>query len=67
MLVDSEAERWNMALQNISDFAGEPLSVQEQVYDSEYSTAYGNRIRGLHAIRDIAGELGVGVFGPGPE
>lgn len=56
-----------MALQNISDFAGEPLSVQEQVYDSEYSTAYGNRIRGLHAIRDIAGELGVGVFGPGPE
>ncbi len=27
----------------------------------------GNSIRGLHAIRDIAGELGVGVFGPNPE
>jgi len=30
-------------LQNISDFAGEPLSVMEKVYDSEYSTAFGNR------------------------
>jgi hypothetical protein len=24
-------------------------------------------VRSLHAIRDIAGELGVGVFGPNPE
>jgi glutaminase len=29
--------------------------------------AAGNSVRGLHAIRDIAGELGVGVFGPNPE
>ena len=29
--------------------------------------AAGNSIRGLHAIRDIAGELGVGVYGPNPE
>lgn len=27
----------------------------------------GNSIRGLNAIRDIAGELGVGVFGPNPK
>ena len=27
----------------------------------------GNSVRGLHAIRDIAGELGVGVFGAIPE
>jgi len=40
---DSEDDRWNKVLQNISDFAGEPLSVLEKVYDSEYSTAYGNR------------------------
>ncbi len=29
--------------------------------------AAGNSIRGLHAIRDIAGELGVGIYGPNPE
>jgi glutaminase len=27
----------------------------------------GNSVRGLHAIRDIAGELGVGVYGANPE
>ncbi len=27
----------------------------------------GNSVRSLHAIRDIAGDLGVGVFGPNPE
>lgn len=40
---DSEEDRWNKVLQNISDFAGAPLGVLEKVYDSEYSTAYGNR------------------------
>jgi glutaminase len=39
----SEEDRWNQVLQNISDFAGEPLTVLEKVYDSEYTTAFGNR------------------------
>lgn len=39
----SEEERWNKVLQNISDFAGRPLTVLEKVYESEYTTAYGNR------------------------
>ena len=39
----SEEERWNLVLQNISDFAGRPLGVLEKVYDSEYTTAFGNR------------------------
>jgi glutaminase len=40
---DSEEDRWNQVLQNISAFAGRELSVLEKVYDSEYSTAFGNR------------------------
>jgi glutaminase len=39
----SEQERWNKVQQNLSDFAGRPLTVLEKVYDSEYSTAWGNR------------------------
>ena len=41
----SEQDRWNQILQNISDFAGSPtpLPVLEKVYESEYSTAFGNR------------------------
>ncbi len=39
----SEADRWNKVSQNLSDFAGRPLTVLEKVYDSEYSTAFGNR------------------------
>ena len=39
----SEEERWNKVLQNLSDFAGRPLTVLEKVYDSEYTTAFGNR------------------------
>lgn len=39
----SEADRWNQVLQNISDFAGTPLTVLEEVYESEYTTAFGNR------------------------
>jgi glutaminase len=39
----SEEDRWNQVLGNISDFAGQPLTVLEKVYDSEYTTAFGNR------------------------
>jgi glutaminase len=39
----SEADRWNKVSQNLSDFAGRPLTVLDKVYDSEYSTAWGNR------------------------
>ena len=39
----SEQDRWNKVLQNLSDFAGRQLTVLEKVYDSEYSTAWGNR------------------------
>lgn len=39
----SEQDRWNKVLGNISDFAGTPLTVLEDVYTSEYETAFGNR------------------------
>jgi len=39
----SEQERWNKVQQNLSDFAGRPLTVLEKVYESEYTTAFGNR------------------------
>ena len=39
----SEEDRWNKVSQNLSDFAGEPLTVLEKVYESEYTTAFGNR------------------------
>jgi len=39
----SEEDRWNQVMSNMSDFAGRPLSVLEKVYESEYSTAFGNR------------------------
>ncbi len=39
----SEADRWNKVSQNLSDFAGQPLTVLEKVYESEYTTAFGNR------------------------
>ena len=39
----SEDDRWKQVLGNISDFAGQPLTVLEKVYDSEYETAWGNR------------------------
>jgi len=39
----SEQDRWNKVQQNLSDFAGGPLTVLEKVYESEYSTAWGNR------------------------
>jgi glutaminase len=39
----SETDRWNRVLQNLSDFAARPLNVLDKVYESEYSTAFGNR------------------------
>lgn len=39
----SEEDRWNKVLGNISDFAGTPLTVLEDVYESEYTTSFGNR------------------------
>ena len=39
----SETDRWNQILANISGFAGTPLTVLEAVYESEYTTAFGNR------------------------
>ncbi len=39
----SEDERWRVVLQNLSDFAGEPLALMQDVYESEYTTSWSNR------------------------
>ncbi|MFV8819385.1 glutaminase A [Haliea sp. E17] len=39
----SEEERWRKVLGNISDYAGRPLNVLEEVYNSEYESAWSNR------------------------
>ena len=39
----NEAERTQMAIDNLGQFAGVPLSVLTDVYQSEYSSAWGNR------------------------
>jgi len=40
----NEKDRWQQVLRNLEDFAGDPkLPLLEKVYDSEYSTAFGNR------------------------
>jgi glutaminase len=39
----SEAERIQMTIDNLSRFAGAKLTVLKDIYDSEYSTAFGNR------------------------
>jgi glutaminase len=39
----SEEDRWQQVLQNLSDFAGRDLELMQEVYDSEYSTAWSNR------------------------
>jgi len=39
----SEKDRWKQILQNLNDFAGSDLELMKDVYDSEYSTAWGNR------------------------
>ena len=38
-----EKERWALVKGNLEGFAGEKLPLLEKVYDSEYSTAWGNR------------------------
>lgn len=40
---DSEEARWQAVVDNIAAFAGRELPVLEEVYDSEYETAWGNR------------------------
>ena len=39
----SEQDRWNKILDNLNGYAGAQLTVLEEVYDSEYETAFGNR------------------------
>jgi glutaminase len=39
----SEQDRWNKILDNLNGYAGTQLTVLEEVYDSEYETAFGNR------------------------
>ncbi len=39
----NEKDRWQQVLANLEGFAGEKLPVLEKVYDSEYTTAFGNR------------------------
>jgi glutaminase len=40
---DSEEQRWQLVHDNIEGFAGEDLPVLEEVFQSEYETAWGNR------------------------
>jgi len=39
----SEQDRWNKIIDNFNGYAGTTLTVLEEVYDSEYETAFGNR------------------------
>ena len=39
----SENDRWKQVLKNLSDYAGSDLELMNDVYDSEYSTSWGNR------------------------
>ena len=39
----NEEERWRLVLDNMSNFAGEPLKLMEKVFQSEYTTAWSNR------------------------
>jgi glutaminase len=39
----SEQDRWNKILDNFNGYANAQLTVLEEVYDSEYETAFGNR------------------------
>lgn len=39
----SEDERWKIVLNNLSDYAGEPLKLIDEVYKSEYETCWSNR------------------------
>jgi glutaminase len=40
---NSEKDRWNKVLQNLSDFAGDELPMLDKVFESEYSDCEGNR------------------------
>ncbi|MEQ3696201.1 MAG: glutaminase A [Pseudomonadales bacterium] len=40
---DDEAERWDLILRNIEGFAGSELSILDEVFESEYSSASSNR------------------------
>lgn len=40
---DSEKERWNKVLTNLSDFAGSDLKLMDEVYTSEYESSWSNR------------------------
>jgi len=40
---NSERDRWNQVLDNLSGFAGEKLKLMKEVYDSEYETSWSNR------------------------
>ncbi len=40
---NSEQDRWNQVLGNLGDFAGNNLELLQEVYESEYSTAWSNR------------------------
>jgi glutaminase len=39
----SEEDRWKRIIDNLSGYAGTSLTVLEDVYESEYETAFGNR------------------------
>jgi len=39
----SEAERWQLVLDNLSGFAGTKLRLLDEVFESEYSTSWSNR------------------------
>mgnify|MGYP003572828838 CR=1 FL=1 len=39
----TEEERWKLVFDNLSAFAGEPLELMDEVYESEYTTSWGNR------------------------
>lgn len=39
----NEQARWRLVLDNMSDFAGERLKLMDKVFQSEYTTAWGNR------------------------
>jgi glutaminase len=39
----TEDERWQIVLQNLRDFAGAELELMQDIYESEYTTAWSNR------------------------
>jgi len=40
---DNEEQRWKLVHDNLSGFAGETLPLMDEVYNSEYTTSWGNR------------------------